>query len=139
MRTFNGWLRFPLNHVTSGYVKDAARDLALYNRPVDQEDIAYRLLSGLPDEFRPLRTALMAMRTDSHRLDVTRVSSAILTQEKSIRLQVDSTPSHHLQAHVSLPAVTHSHTLEPQFSRQRLRDQARAPLLQSYRGDWATE
>lgn len=74
-------------------VQGAASYLALYNHPVGQEDVAYRLFSGLPDEFRPLRTALMAMGTDSHRLGVTRESSAILTEEKSIRPLFDTTSS----------------------------------------------
>ena len=92
--------------------------MASYGRPIGEEDVAYKLPSGLPDEYRALRTALMEWRTDSLKLEVGRISSAILTEEKSIRPFVPDTPPVPPYAHVahSTPSST---PLQPQFEGRR--------------------
>ena len=65
-------------------VKDTALDLSNAGKIMDEEDIAYKLLSSLPEQYRPLRTALMALRSDAQPLTITRVSAAILMEERSI-------------------------------------------------------
>lgn len=90
-------------------VRDAAADLAAAGRPLDPEDVAYKLLSGLPDEYRPLRTALMAMRTDDVKLDIVRVSGAILSEERTIPSNPTPTPSasrSHEHAHTTTTATS---------------------------------
>ena len=108
-------------------VRDTAAELDTYVRPVGDEDIAYKLLSGLLDEYRALRTALMAWRTDTSKLDVIRISSAILIEEKSIR-STDTSPTTsapssfaHIAHSSTAPASSvnvspHSLSIQPQFA-----------------------
>lgn len=65
-------------------VKLAADDLASAGRSLNNEDIAYRLLFGLSDQFRHLRTSLLSTRTDQNMLTTARVITAILSEERHL-------------------------------------------------------
>ena len=123
------WLSCLRNHICQAWirrVKDAALDLSNAGKIIDEEDIAYKLLSGLPEQYRPLRTALMALRSDVQPLTITRVSAAILMEERSIPImQAVPTPS------PSTLGLQHAHTTayqpqnntrEPERGRQDSRD-----------------
>lgn len=65
-------------------LKVAAEELASSGHPVNNEDVACRLLFGLPDNFRHLRTSLMSTRSNSNKLSTSKVISAILSEERHI-------------------------------------------------------
>ena len=106
-------------------VKLAAEELATAGRSLDSEEIAYRLLFGLPDDYRPLRTSLLSTRSDQNKLSTSRVIPAILSEERHISNMSKrvASSSSHPQQQQSDPSRHGSHTaaqsiLTPQFDRQ---------------------
>ena len=63
-------------------VRLLADELATTGRPLANEDIAYRLLFGLPEDYRQLRTSIISNRTDDHILSTIRIIPAILSEER---------------------------------------------------------
>ena len=65
-------------------VRLLAGDLSTAGRPLANEDVAYRLLFGLPEEYRQLRTSIISNRSDDHKLSTIRIVPAILSEERHL-------------------------------------------------------
>ena len=111
-------------------VKLAAEELATAGCTLDSEEVAYRLLFGLPDDYRPLRTSLLSSRSDLNKLSNSRVILAILSEERHIsnmskRTAPSSSPlpqqdSNRHGTHTATAHTATQSTLTTQFDRQGL-------------------
>ena len=63
-------------------VRLLAEELATSGRPIANEDVAYRMLFRLPEEYRQLRTSIISNRSDDHKLSTARIIPAILSEER---------------------------------------------------------
>ena len=97
-------------------VKGITRELDTAGRPISDEDVAYHLLFGLPDDYRHLRTSLISHRSDKGLLTST-VIPAILSEERLII---------NLLRHSSNPPTDIPHNQHSYDSPSRIRSSAYA-------------
>ena len=132
------------------WVRILADELATAGRPLASEDITYRLLFGLPEEYRQLRTAIISNRTDDHVLSTIQIIPAILSEERHLlntsRTCVSSTSASSGPAPGA--AYTTSSQLSPTFDQSVLpqqyqartrsprRDRGRRDRSRSPHNDW---
>lgn len=116
-------------------VKLPAEELATAGRTLDSEEVVYRLLFELPDDYRSLCTSLLSSRSDINKLSTSHVMPVILSEERHISnmskrtttsssppTQQDSNPyGTHTATHNAHMVSTHTtpqSTLIPQFDHQ---------------------